>query len=152
MKLQYSLRTIFVTVVLFALAVSILVLLRRKVQYEIADNYAQWDTAGMIVRYLDTHDGEWPRNWDALKPWYEENARRVSWPFERYKSRIFIDFNAEANELRAAALSNDRATFDVVHAKYKLTRFVEIAPNEIIYRYFRNRDGRTNDQRETSSH
>ncbi len=136
MQLRFSLRTILIAVAFAAIAMSVLICGRRKLNYEIVDNYAQCDAADMIIDHMETHGGIWPRNWDALKPWFESNGGRTGWRFERYASRIFIDFNADVDELRTAALSSDNPTFDVVHAKY-MFGLVDIGPNSIIHSYFR---------------
>ena len=32
----------------------------------IPDAYAAWDAGTLVIEYLDTHDGQWPRSWEEL--------------------------------------------------------------------------------------
>jgi hypothetical protein len=34
----------------------------------IDDAYALWGAGEMVVRYMEEHDGRWPRGWGDLKP------------------------------------------------------------------------------------
>ena len=41
------------------------------VTYGIDDGYAQWGAAEMVIDYLETHDGAWPRSWDDLQSQFD---------------------------------------------------------------------------------
>lgn len=49
------------------------------------DAYAQWGAETLVIEYMESHDGQWPRSWDDLRPLYSDTKARVgSWSFEKF--------------------------------------------------------------------
>jgi hypothetical protein len=83
----------------------------------IDDGYALLGATEMLVGYMESHDGRWPRGWSDLRPEFEKTNGRVSgWSYEQFQSRIDIDFGADPAALRSASLASPDVTFEVVHA------------------------------------
>jgi len=84
----------------------------------IDDAYAQWGAVDMVIDYMEDHDGEWPVDWDSLAPYFARNNGRVSgWSYSKFRSRVFIDFTADAGALRDLATDSSAIAFDVIHAR-----------------------------------
>jgi hypothetical protein len=92
----------------------------------------------MVIDYLKTHDGKWPRSWDDLRPQFSVNNGRVGgWRFSRFQDRIGIDFNADPNVLRRKSAESPRATFRVIWAKQDSGVRVGDDRNQMLCDYFR---------------
>jgi hypothetical protein len=93
----------------------------------------------MVIGYMNDHDGEWPRSWDSLSPYFADSNGRVGgWSYQKYQQRIWIDFNADPLELEQQALKSDQATFNVIDATYSNAVWGD-GPDQQIHHYFRNR-------------
>ena len=80
--------------------------------FGIDNAYAQWGAADMVIRYMEKHDGHWPRSWEDLRPEFEAGGGRVGdWSFERYCSRVWVDWNADPKALEAVAVQMRQAVF-----------------------------------------
>ncbi len=106
------------------------------INWGIDDAYAKWGAAGLVIDYMRSHEGKWPRDWEALRSLYEKKGGRLGWSFEHYKSRINIDFNADPAELRRQSQPADYATFNVIWARWTCIDWGD-GPNAILYSYFR---------------
>src|SRR5687767_2035032 len=62
----------------------------------IRDAYClDWASAA-IVQYIDDHEGEYPRSWDALEESVDKvTARDRSFSFEEIRSRVAVDFTVD---------------------------------------------------------
>lgn len=40
-----------------------------KFSREMSAHYGTMNTIGNVTRYVETHDGRWPTNWDEIEPW-----------------------------------------------------------------------------------
>ena len=113
----------------------------------INDAYALWGAADMVIDYMETHDGHWPRSWDDLRPQFEAGGSGVGgWSFEKYQDRITIDFNADPNELRRLSLDSPEASFRVIWANSLNARLgsethIGDGPNQMLCDYFRVKAG-----------
>ena len=108
----------------------------------INDGYALWGAADMVIDYMDEHEGRWPRNWEDLEPYFRRSNGRVGgWSFEKFQSRVVIDFAADVSELRKASL-NSSAAFRVIRAINWGAAHVGQDPNERLREYFRGRVGK----------
>jgi hypothetical protein len=67
--------------------------------------YAAWWVADMVIEYLETHGGAWPRGWDDLQEPYEECVRRSGrpWSFEDLRGRVEVDWGADPARLAVAS-------------------------------------------------
>ncbi len=111
--------------------------------FDFNDGYAQWGAADMVIEYMETHDGHWPPNWEALRENFESGRGylgHVGGTFEQFQKRIFIDFQADPEELRKQSLASDNAKFDVIHAGWGSVQFGE-GPNAVLRSYFRRKAG-----------
>ncbi|HEY0984192.1 hypothetical protein [Schlesneria sp.] len=98
------------------------------------DEFAQWGAADMVTLYMDNHNGEWPRSWDDLREFYDDGRSRIGgWSFEKYQSRVFIDFAVTAKELQELSFRPGPVGFNVIHARLTYTVY---NPNETIRQYF----------------
>lgn len=109
--------------------------------YGIDNAYAQWGAGEMVVDYMKGHEGRWPKGWEDLRPAFEAGGGRVGgWSFEKYQSRIAIDWSVEPMALEAASAFNDGPSFDVIHPADGIdVKIGSNGANEILYRYFKSR-------------
>ena len=135
--MRYSVRTLMIVTALIGIVVVTGNWAFRTCYYGIDDGYAQAGAFGMVVKHMEDNDGRWPRNWQALKPYYQQSGGGVGWSFAKYKSRIWIDFGADADELRRMSLNSDRATFRVIRATQSWGVYLGDDPNTRLWKYFR---------------
>jgi hypothetical protein len=127
-------------VVVFAACASpiaLVVFVFVNINWGIDDAYAKWGAADLVIDYMRLHEGNWPRDWDSLRSLYEEKGGRVGWSFEKYKSRVRIDFSVDPAELRRQSQAADYATFNVIWAHWTCIDWGG-GPNAILHTYFRN--------------
>ena len=136
--MRYSLRTFLIATALVAVVLVGAVWAFRAYHYGIDDGYAQRGAAEMVMDYMDDNAGEWPPNWEALRPQFDNGDSRVGgWSFEKYKSRIWIDFDADPVELRRQSLESNKPTFSVIGATHYTGVYVGDDPNTMLWNYFR---------------
>ncbi|MBX9656098.1 hypothetical protein K2Y11_20985 [bacterium] len=111
-------------------------------EMSINDAYAQWGAADLVIQYMEEHGGKWPSNWDVLRQSYETKGGRVSgWSFGDFKSRMFIDFSVNSNDLEKQSVKSNKVPFDVIHARSPLSSMMGEGPNAQLYHYFRHKAG-----------
>jgi hypothetical protein len=103
------------------------------------DAYAQWGAVDVVINYMETHDGQWPPNWEALQKASESNDGLMR-QFGLCRNRVFFDFNADPRELRRQSLASDSVPFNVVHAHWYSGQMGD-GPNAMLWRYFRQKAG-----------
>ncbi len=108
------------------------------------DVYAGEWAASMIVQHIETHDGQWPQDWEDLETAYVEIAARervIPFELEDLKNRIEVDFTADPAELvKASDPPGDDGPFEVVWHKSGERRFWRGQnPNSEIWNYLRSR-------------
>jgi hypothetical protein len=103
----------------------------------IDDAYALWGAGDMVIEYMESHGGAWPRKWDDLTREFDNGNGRVGgWTFAEYQSRIRIDFAADPEKLRQESLGQSAPTFKAIWPAWDLgDRLID--PNEMLYQYFR---------------
>jgi len=116
----------------------------------IDDGYALWGAGEMVIDYLKTHDGKWPRSWDDLRPQFSVNNGRVGgWSFSQFQDRVGIDFNADPDDLRRKSSGSPHADFRVIWAKRDSGIRVGDDPNQMLCDYFRQQEKRATKKRGT---
>ena len=112
------------------------------IYYGIDDAYAQWGAIDMTIDYMETHDGKWPPDWEALRPNFEAGGGRVGgWSFEHFQRRVAVDFHADADELRRKSIESATVPFQVIYARWTFGSAMGDGPNAMLYRYFRTKAG-----------
>jgi hypothetical protein len=104
--------------------------------------YALWGAGDMEVGYLKDHDGQWPRGWGDLKPYFDAGGGRVGgWSYSEYQRHVAIEWDVNTAAIEFAVRTNPRPTFQVITPKdWLITTIKGHDPNEILYHYFREKD------------
>lgn len=98
--------------------------------------YAQNQTADMAISYMKNHQGNWPASWRDLEPFFNENDGRAhELDFEKIKALVFIDFNANIDELKRTA-ELDKVPFNLIYGRSYWSWQLEGGPNDKLNRYF----------------
>jgi len=107
------------------------------------DAYALRGAGEMVVHYMEDHDGRWPRGWADLKPYFDCGGGRVGgWSFAKYQQRVIIRWDVNPASLEYEAKTKRRPSFRVISATGLFPASVGgREPNEILYRYLRQRPG-----------
>jgi len=139
---RYRLRTLLIVSLLAppVLAVAWAVGRDPAALFDLDDAYAQWGAADMVIGYLRDHQGDWPRDWAALEPYFARSSERVpGWSYAKFQDRIHIDFAADPVRLRELSLSagSDTVPFDVIGARWPWAPQMGDGPNAILHGYFR---------------
>ena len=101
------------------------------------DAYAQWGAADMLIDYMGDHNGDWPKQWADLRPYFGAAGGRVAgWDFERYTDHVWIDFSVKSDDLRALSATSDSAPFDVVGSTSIFGPCFGDGPNGMLHRHF----------------
>lgn len=75
--MRFRLRTLLILTPLLGILLAIGFWLVLGVTHGIDDAYAEWGAADMLIDYMESHDGRWPSNWEALRTNFEETSGRV---------------------------------------------------------------------------
>lgn len=112
------------------------------IPYALDDAYAQWGAVGLVVEYMQTHDGQWPDDWEDLRPIYARQGGLVGgWSFEKYKGRVGIDFQVNSDDLRRMSLASETVPFHVIWAKWPFAAEMGDGPDAMLHMYFRDQAG-----------
>ena len=103
----------------------------------ISDAYAEWEAVGLVTNYMDTHNGSWPCGWNVLPARIGQGGSSVGY----LQDRVFIDFNADVNDLRNQAVKSERVTFDVIHPRSIFAAHIGSDANAKLHYYFRSKAG-----------
>jgi hypothetical protein len=98
-------RRVFFTAVGLVLLISCgAVYLLRRTETTINDAYAVEWAADMVIEYMKSHDGAWPRSWDDLREPYKACAQRVGepWTFEQLRDRVDVNWDVDPVRLANA--------------------------------------------------
>ena len=112
----------------------------------IDDAYAQWGAENLVIEYMESHEGQWPRSWEDLQPLYTDAKAKVGgWTIEKFRGRIGIDFEADAGELRRLSIETDSKAgsipFHVIWPRWTFSGGMGGGPDERLYWYFRMQAG-----------
>lgn len=106
--------------------------------YATMDWYAEREVVDRIIGYMEDHEGRWPPDWEALRPYYGEKFAQL---IDVHKRRIRVDFSIEADDLRNIALENQEVRFHVVYPRWTIPSSSEISANQRLCSYFRDQAG-----------
>lgn len=106
------------------------------------DAYAVEWVSGMVIEYMETHDGAWPRGWEDLRTPFETLAKGSSgpWTLENLRARVDVDWEADPAQLTTASDTGAEPPFKVIWLRSgRQTHFRDREPNRMILDYLRNR-------------
>jgi hypothetical protein len=109
-----------------------------KIDSTTRDAYAVWWVADMVIEYMETHNGEWPRGWDDLHEPYETCVRRSGrpWTFDQLRNRVDVDWAADPARLVVATDNGTGPPFQVVWLRSgRSTHWQSREPNRMILDY-----------------
>jgi hypothetical protein len=71
----------------------------------IADQYAALQASDMLISFMETHHGRWPKRWEDLHDACDVVAARGEnyCTFDEVKKRVWVDFGLTINDLRRIA-------------------------------------------------
>ncbi len=119
----------------------------------ILDAYAAWDAGTLVVAYLQSHDDQWPRSWDALLAVAEtlnDHDMRLrgsdgegGFVYGELRNRVAIDWNADPKMIVTAQSKQGEPPIRVV-TRADGTDFPVVwagaEPNEMIRTYLMGRN------------
>jgi len=122
----------------------------RVVSRGIPDAYAAWDCATLIVEYMDTHDGVWPKSWEDVfsaaetLPRGDRALRGHSINnLDQIALRVRVDWNANPRQLAAAKPKGEDIPFHVI-TRADGSDFPTVwsgkEPNTLIWRHLKEDD------------
>jgi hypothetical protein len=125
-----------------------------------SEAYAVWQTADLIIAYMQQHGDAWPRSWDDLRPLapggrgdvysaerdgVAEVGFRPPLDIDRLQEMVEVDWSADVVELARAPSREPEPPFRVVRLRSgRRTAFVGCEPNRLIKAYL---DGRYQPQK-----
>jgi len=120
---------------------------------QIPEAYAAWDSASLLVEYMETHDGAWPTSWDELfsaartLPREDRALRGHSTNnLDKIAQFVRIDWHANPQELAQARLEADSIPFRVVtraDGSDFPTLWSGAEPNTLIWEYLKEKTSNT---------
>lgn len=101
----------------------------------VPNGYAAWAAAGLINKYVDSHEGAWPRDWNDLRQTYASTSQPSSFPMADIEARVNVDWKADPRAL-ACELNSP---IHVVWLKDGSKIEFGVEPNELIWNHLRAR-------------
>ena len=99
--------------------------------------YAVWNVADWVIDHMETHNGQWPCDWNDLQAAYQrKNSGDVSEAMAHYKALVEVDFNADPKELARVQYDDNQREppFQVIrHRRQPHAYYTE--PNRLIWLY-----------------
>lgn len=89
----------------------------RMVKVVIPHSYAAWATVDLLIEYMETHDGKWPRAWNDLgsaRDGLVQKGRNIYYQFERLPAVVKIDWNADPAALAKSVQAEGESALKVV--------------------------------------
>lgn len=87
----------------------------------IPEAYAAWDSATLVIEYMDTHDGTWPQSWEGLFSAARTlpNSGRIlcghdSNTLSRITRLVRIDWSADPRIMARARYESEKIPFHVI--------------------------------------
>ena len=115
---------------------------------QIPEAYAAWDTASLVIEYMETHDGVWPKSWDELfsaaqtlptenRILHEYSTNTLN-TLDKIAQLVRIDWTADPHQLAQAKPEPDSIPFRVVtraDGSDFTTLWSGAEPNTLIWQY-----------------
>lgn len=100
--------------------------------------YALWNTADLVIAYMQQHDNTWPHSWDDLRTVNNQTLRINPEGFADLQERIEVDWYADPARLAAAPDWPDplKPSFTVIRARNgSRAHWSGTEPNRMIWSY-----------------
>jgi hypothetical protein len=99
--------------------------------------YAGWYAASLVIDHMETHHGQWPRDWNDLQAAYQrKNSGDASEAMAHYQALVEVDFNADPRKLACVQYDDNQREppFQVIrHRRQPHSYYTE--PNRLIWLY-----------------
>lgn len=114
---------------------------------QIPEAYAAWDSATLVIEYMDTHDGAWPRSWNELLtaaktlPKGDRHIRGT--PIDQFSTLVRIDWGADPGKLAEATPAPNALPFRVItraDGSDFPTLWTGAEPNILVWEYLKQKD------------
>jgi hypothetical protein len=102
---------------IFGLLFTLVHTLYRVVHVLLPQKYAAWTAGDLLVEYMDTHEGKWPRGWKDLSEATNTLPAKgvpLLWNFGKLPEIVRIDWNVQPEILAKAALAGGTSRVKVV--------------------------------------
>lgn len=115
----------------------------QTVQRILKEPYVVWQTAEMIVEYMEKHQNRWPTSWKDLESCSGPYPSNTGFSIEELQQRVVVDFNADPVRLSKAELTEStgddyQPPFRVIWLRNGRTYYVTGSePNRIILQYLK---------------
>ena len=75
-----------------------------RIQVLLADGYAQWRVAEIVIKHMERNCGEWPRRWEDLRESYEicAGCSGAFASLDHLRSRVEVEFQVDPAKLALA--------------------------------------------------
>jgi len=108
--------------------------------HHVPEAYAAWDTGSLLVAYMESHDGRWPRGWDdLLSVLHGEGTRSImmrgaeasdsEYP-RRLREMVSIDWSFDP----ATSGPDERPVVRPDNSRFPMV-WEHADPNEMVHRY-----------------
>lgn len=106
------------------------------VSVTVPNAYAVWVTAELIIQHMETHDGDWPRGWDDIQPYYIPGTTIESPSgFDNLKRRVEVDWTVDIPTLRQSFPSYSDDLRVIWLRDRRDDQWSDADPNELIFKY-----------------
>lgn len=112
----------------------------NSVDHVLKDPYAVWQTAGMVVEYMEKNQNRWPTSWVELgKTRQGPYASDSNFTLEQLRQLVVIDWNAVPKQLAKAEFNDDdQPPFRVIWLRNgRSMEWSRAEPNRIILEYLK---------------
>jgi hypothetical protein len=113
-------------------------LVLRHVSRVVDTAYSVSNVGEMVVVHLDTHDGQWPKNWEdlreAAKLWLDREVVDIG----PWRDQIEVDFSADPRQLSATPFdpATQERPFQVIWPRRSSWAWLD-EPNVMVWKYLR---------------
>jgi hypothetical protein len=111
------------------------------VEATVHDAYAGWGAAELVINYMETHEGAWPRRWEDLRGPAHGDVGSI-------RKLVEIDFGVNPAALPQAEAVDDNAPFRVIWLRDgRRVYWKGQEPNRMIWEYLRAKREKTEKKR-----
>ena len=111
----------------------------KSVSTSIRNAYALEWAGDMVIEYMDTNHGQWPKSWDNLREPYVELCKYAVPPcsFDELQATVRVDWNADLDELVRTVPAADVTSLSVVYIEGSTSHWPGADPNQMILDYIK---------------